>query len=151
MLIRLIWVGRTRDPAAAGWIEEYRRRIVRHCPLEITVVRDAPGKGRSRTARESKALAGKLGGRGLVVVLDEGGKEMTSVEFARFLDKAIASGSAVSFLLGGPEGLDHELVALAGARISLSRLTLTHEMVRVVLMEQIYRAFSILKGAPYPR
>ena len=150
-MIRLIWVGRTRDSAAAGWIEEYRRRISRYCPIEITVIRDAPGKGRSRPAREFQALAAKLSGRGLVAVLDERGKEMTSPEFARFLERAIDSGSGVSFLMGGPEGLDPKLVALARARISLSRLTLTHEMARVVLMEQIYRAFSILRGTPYHR
>src|SRR5437773_2206624 len=104
MLIRLIWVGRTRDPAAAGWIEEYRRRISRHCPIEIAEVRDAPGKGRSRAAREWHALAAKLEGRGTAVLLDEGGKEMTSAEFSRFLDRTMTSSPTVSFLMGGPEG-----------------------------------------------
>ena len=151
MLIRLVWVGRTRDRAAAGWIEEYRKRIGRFCPIEVVEIKDAPGKGASRALRETRALYEKAAGRSLIVALDEQGREMTSREFARFLDRGLTSRPVVSFLLGGPEGLGQELLEAAGARVSLSRLTLTHEMARVLLLEQIYRAFSILKGTPYHR
>ena len=151
MLIRLVWVGRTRNRAAAAWIEEYRRRIARSCPVEIIEIKDAAGKGQDRAKRESQALLRKLTGRGLVVILDEGGKELTSRELAGFLEKTLARRSEVNFVLGGPEGLGSGLLAAAGARLSLSRLTLTHEMARIVLVEQIYRAFGILRGTPYHR
>ena len=151
MLIRLVWVGRTRDAAAAGWIEEYRKRIGRFCPVEIEEIRDAAGKGRDRAARESRQLLSRLSARGLIIALDERGKEMTSAEFARFLDNSMSAHPEVTFVLGGAEGLGAGLLEAAGARLSLSRLTFTHELARVLLLEQIYRALTILKGTPYHR
>lgn len=151
MLIRILWVGRTREPAAATWIEGYRKRIARYCRLELLEVKDAPGKAGSRAARESRALLEKARGKGLVVALDAAGKEMTSPELARFLEDTLRRRSEVSFVLGGSEGLGPEILASATTRLSLSRLTLTHEMARVLLLEQIYRAFTILEGSPYHR
>jgi 23S rRNA (pseudouridine1915-N3)-methyltransferase len=151
MLIRLVWVGRTRDAAAAGWVEEYRKRIGHVCPVEIVEIKDAAGKGAARAARESRDLAKALSGKGLVVALEETGREMTSREFSSFLGKAMEERGEISFLLGGAEGLDTELLDIAHDRLALSRMTLTHEMARVILMEQIYRGFSILKGTPYHR
>jgi 23S rRNA (pseudouridine1915-N3)-methyltransferase len=151
VLIRFVWVGRTRDAAAAGWIEEYRRRIGRFCPVEIEEIRDAAGKGRDRAARESRELASRLSGRGLLIALDERGRELTSEEFAGFLERSLGSHPELTFILGGSEGLEGDLVASAGVRLSLSRLTFTHELARVLLLEQVYRAFTILKGTPYHR
>ena len=150
-MIRVVWVGKTRLRTAAEWIEEYRRRISRFCPIEIVEVMDALGRGRSRASRESRALLGKIPDRGLVVALDETGDSMTSREFAKFVGRSLTSRSEMTFVMGGPEGTSRELIDAAGARLALSRLTLTHEMARVVLFEQIYRAFSILKGTPYHR
>ena len=151
MLIRLVWVGRTRDAAAAAWVEEYRKRIGRYGPVEIIEIKDAAGKGAARAARESRDLAKAISGKGLVVALDETGRGLSSQEFASFLGKTTEERGEISFLLGGSEGLDPELLALARERLALSRMTFTHEMARVILMEQIYRAFSILKGTPYHR
>lgn len=151
MLIRVVWVGRTRAGPAAEWIEEYLRRISRFCPIEITEVKDASGRGRGRAARETKSLLDRLPSRGLIVALDEAGKQMTSPELARFLERSLATRPELAFVLGGPEGLGAGLLGAAGATLSLSRLTLTHEMARVVLLEQLYRAFTILKGSPYHR
>ena len=151
MLIRILWVGKTRDRAAANWIEEYRRRIARFCPIEIVEVRDAAGKGSGRAAREGKTLAARIERRGLTVALDESGKEMTSAELARWLGKTLESRGQITFLLGGPEGLEGGVAAAAGLTLSLSRMTFTHEMARVLLLEQLYRALSILQGTPYHR
>jgi 23S rRNA (pseudouridine1915-N3)-methyltransferase len=149
--IRILWVGKTRDRAAAEWIEEYRRRIARICPIEIVEVKDAAGKGSARAAREGKTLASKIERRGLTVALDESGEEMTSAELARWLGKTLEGRGEITFLLGGPEGLGSGLAESAGLTLSLSRLTFTHEMARVLLLEQLYRAFSILEGTPYHR
>jgi 23S rRNA (pseudouridine1915-N3)-methyltransferase len=149
MLIRLVWVGRTRSGPAAEWIEEYRARISRYARIEIAEVKDAPGKGRSRAVRESREIVEKTEARGLKVALDPSGQAMTSEEFSRFVEKSLASHAEITFILGGPEGILPELAACAHKRLSLSRMTLTHEMARVFLLEQIYRAFTILKGTPY--
>jgi len=151
MLIRVLWVGKTRDRAAADWIEEYRRRLCRACPVEIVEVRDAAGKGSARAAREGKALASRIERGGLTVALDEAGQEMTSAEMARWLGRTLESRGTITFLLGGPEGLGEGVAASADLTLSLSRLTFTHEMARVLLLEQLYRAFSILEGTPYHR
>jgi 23S rRNA (pseudouridine1915-N3)-methyltransferase len=151
MLIRVVWVGKTRDRAAAEWIEDYRRRLARFCPLEIVEVKDAAGKGSARAAREGKALAAKIEARGLTVALDESGKAMTSAELARWLGRTLESRGEITFLLGGPDGLGEGTAEAASMTLSLSRLTFTHEMARVLLLEQLYRAFSILQGAPYHR
>ena len=151
MLIRLVWVGRTRARPAAEWVEEYRRRIERYCPLEIVEVPDAAGRGRGRVDREARSLLEKIPPRGLVVTLVETGETMTSPKFARFLERSLAARSEVTFILGGPEGIGQRIGVAAEKALSLSPLTLTHEMARVVLLEQLYRAFTILRGHPYHR
>lgn len=151
MRLRIVWVGKTRDPRAAGWIEEYRERIARSCPIVIEEIRDAEGKGPERAARERSDLRARIGSRALVIALDEGGRMMSSREFAQLLGKTLAERSEVAFLIGGAEGLGEELIAEAGLRMSLSPMTLPHEMARVVLLEQIFRAFAIARGSPYHR
>jgi 23S rRNA (pseudouridine1915-N3)-methyltransferase len=177
MKVRLIWVGRTRDAASAGWIEEYRKRIARFCPIDIVEVRDAPGRWAGRASREERDIASRIDRRGLVVRLDERGREVSSLEFAALVREALENRGEVTFLLGGPEGWDGSVPGagspgtaparpgrpkagrsdarkepLAGSLLlSLSRLTLPHEMARVVLLEQLYRAFTIMKGLPYHR
>jgi 23S rRNA (pseudouridine1915-N3)-methyltransferase len=140
-----------RRGAATGWIEEYRRRIARFCPIEIVEVRDAAGKGSARASREGKTLAAKIERRGLTVALDESGREMSSAELARWLGKTLEGRGEITFLLGGPDGLGSGVAASAGLTLSLSRLTFTHEMARVLLLEQLYRALTILEGTPYHR
>lgn len=151
MLIRVVWVGRTRERSAAGWIDLYKARIERHCRLEILEVKDAAGQGAGRAARESRMLLERITGKGPMIALDSAGKEMTSTELATFLGETLARRSEVSFVLGGPEGLGSGILDAATMRLSLSRLTLTHEMARVLLLEQIYRSFTILEGGPYHR
>jgi 23S rRNA (pseudouridine1915-N3)-methyltransferase len=151
VLIRLVWVGKTRDREAAALIEDYRRRLARFCPIEVVEVRDAAGKGPARAAREGKTLVSKIERRGLTVALDETGREMTSPELARWLGKTLESRGEVTFLLGGPDGIPLQVAASADVTLSLSRLTFTHEMARVLLLEQLYRAFGILEGTPYHR
>ena len=151
MLIRLVWVGRTRDPGLAAWVETYRTRIAPHCPIEIVETKDAAGKGAARASREGRGLARELSGRGLVVALDETGRTMNSARFASWLGKALETRREVTFLLGGSEGLDPAVRAAAEETLSLSPLTFTHELARVLLLEQIVRAFSVLKGTPYHR
>lgn len=151
MLIRLVWVGRTRAEPLALLVEDYRKRIARFCPIDIVSVKDAAGEGKARSAREARELRGKIEGRGLVLALDPGGDAMNSPEFARFLEKSLSARPEISFVLGGPDGIGSEVLEIVEKRISLSRLTFSHEMARVILLEQIYRAFGIMRGTPYHR
>jgi len=154
MRLSLLWVGRTKDRRVAGLLEEYAERLRRYCRLEIIEIRDVArgdGGGPARRMEEEgrrilKALRpGELG-----IALDEAGKEMSSTGFAAFLGRALeGSPAGVKFILGGPYGLSEEVKSAAGHLCSLSRMTLTHEMARLVAMDQIYRAFTILRGEGY--
>jgi 23S rRNA (pseudouridine1915-N3)-methyltransferase len=86
----------------------------------------------------------------MVVTLGEGGKEYDSLEFARWLEHSMVEGrQEIDFVIGGDQGIAPALMEVAWTRISLSRMTFTHQMVRLILLEQLYRAFSIIKGEPY--
>jgi 23S rRNA (pseudouridine1915-N3)-methyltransferase len=100
---------------------------------------------------EAEALLARVGARDHVVALDERGKAYTSVELARRLAAWMEGGRDVALLVGGPDGLAEAVLARAGERLSLSRLTLAHRLARLVLVEQLYRAFTILRGEPYHR
>jgi 23S rRNA (pseudouridine1915-N3)-methyltransferase len=154
MRIRLVFVGGGARGEAGRLLEDYVRRIRRRCRIEVVAPRAATGRavrGASRAEREGRAALAAAGEKSTVVALDAGGARMTSEEFARWLGKALAAGSTVSFVVGGAEGLSAEICRRADRRLSLSTLTLPHELAQVLLCEQIYRAFSILEGAPYHR
>jgi 23S rRNA (pseudouridine1915-N3)-methyltransferase len=98
---------------------------------------------------EAQALLAKLGPRDRVVALDERGDQVTSVELAERLLRWLASGQDVALLLGGSDGLAPAVLALAQEKLALSRLTLMHRLARLVLAEQLYRAFTLVRGEPY--
>lgn len=145
--IRLIWVGRTKDSFIREGIDRYLDLTRPHARIEVIELREAAGS-------ESAAVRKKEGERILgtttgFVLLDEAGEEMTSVEFASFIGSLHESPSRRDLVIGGAFGVSDEVKKAAWKRISLSRMTFTHQMVRLVLMEQIFRAFSILKGRNY--
>jgi 23S rRNA (pseudouridine1915-N3)-methyltransferase len=140
MKIRLLMLGRTRQAAPRALLEQYLERLRPYCAIEWDELR--PGRlGRLRVAPAS-----------LWVLLDPAGREFTSAEFARWLAGLRDRGTReLVFFLGDASGYPPELRGKAKAAISLSRLTLPHELARVVLAEQLYRAFTILAGHPYPK
>jgi len=152
--LSIICMGRTRERFIQDGIEKYLRYLKLYAPAELKVLReekvedlrDAPRIRKLEAAKIAKALSPNA----YVVALDERGREFTSHEFAAFLDKALEKGTReMSFVLGGAMGLDESVTGKAGAVLALSRWTLTHEMARLVLLEQIYRAFTIIKGKTY--
>jgi 23S rRNA (pseudouridine1915-N3)-methyltransferase len=154
MKIRLVFVGRTGQGEADRLTADYLRRIRRVCPVVLTEIKPATGRamrGASRAERESRAALGAIGEREAVVVLDRSGRMMSSEEFARWLERLLATRAAVAFVVGGAEGLTEEVRRRADHLISLSKLTLPHGLARTVLAEQIYRALSIAGGSPYHR
>ncbi len=156
MRIRLIWVGRTKNEHARSLVSDYLQRLGRFARCEVTELREsASGDERGVVEEESKRIAGALGGRagGVTVLLDvEGQRQWSSPELAAQVERWQVEGKReVTFVIGGHLGVAAELKAKADVRWSLSRLTLTHEMARVVLVEQLYRAYTIMHGLPYQK
>jgi 23S rRNA (pseudouridine1915-N3)-methyltransferase len=152
--LSIICMGRTRERFIQEGIDKYLRYLKPYAPAELKVLReekvedlrDAPRVRKLEAAKIGKALAPGAP----VVALDERGREFTSHEFAAFMDKALEKGTReMSFVLGGAMGLDESVIANADTVLALSRWTLTHEMARMVLLEQLYRAFTIIKGKTY--
>jgi len=136
-------LGKTRREEARALVEDYIGRIRRYTEVEITELRD----GAPAALRKLKIEPGAT-----IVLLDAAGKQLTSQQFAQWLGDLRDRGMReLVFLCGDAEGFSEELQASARQKISLSTLTMPHEFARVVLAEQIYRAFAILAGHPYPK
>ncbi len=154
MKITLLCVGKTRERFIQAGIEKYLRYLRPYATVVVREVReervddlkDAP---RIRM-REAEKIGDALPAGGYTIALDERGKEYTSHEFASFLNDALENGvREMVFIIGGSLGLDPSVTGTARVTLALSRWTLTHEMARVVLLEQLYRAFTIIKGKTY--
>ncbi|MBP3228857.1 MAG: 23S rRNA (pseudouridine(1915)-N(3))-methyltransferase RlmH [Bacteroidaceae bacterium] len=149
----LLCVGKTDDKRLAALIDEYAARLAHYVPFSIDIVPDVRTAGRAATAvreAEGQALLRRIEAGDRVVLLDEGGDEFTSRQFARFLEKRLAAGGKrLVFVVGGATGFSDEVRRRADGTLSLSRLTMTHQMVRLFFAEQLYRAFTILRGEPY--
>ncbi len=143
MKIRLVMLGKTRRPEICALVEDYVGRIRRYADVEISEIRD----GSPATPKKLK-----IDPAAIVVLLDAAGKQFTSESFARWLGDLRDRGAReLCFCCGAAEGFPPELSSGKALRISLSTLTMPHEFARVVLAEQIYRAFAILAGHPYPK
>jgi 23S rRNA (pseudouridine1915-N3)-methyltransferase len=146
--LRIIWVGKTAKGFAADAVQHYRNRIAPFAGLECVEVRAAAHSGRDTAQavkREAAAILRLLGAGDHIALLHERGREFSSPEFAAW----IAARQSLTMIIGGAYGVDRTIAARAEQRISLSRLTLPHQLVRVVLLEQIYRAMTILHGHGY--
>lgn len=143
MKIKVAWIGKTKEAAISTLAEEYLSRILRFCPVEGIALRDQAD------------LLSKFGGtknpsKVNLALMDSRGKEFSSEQFARFLgDYQDRNPLPLIFAIGGADGFSPETRSAAQHLISLGKMTLPHELARIVLLEQIYRAFTILKGHPY--
>ncbi|MBP1753532.1 MAG: hypothetical protein H6Q57_2368 [Geobacteraceae bacterium] len=151
MKIRVLWVGKTQQDWVRCGIEEYASRIRRYAPLELLEAKEEKGSAAEMMReRECGRLKKFLPKQGKVVLLDEKGDDMTSRELASFIGKSRDSGtSELVFAIGGAYGFSDCFRREADRIISLSPMTFTHQMVRIFLLEQIYRGFTILNGEPY--
>jgi 23S rRNA (pseudouridine1915-N3)-methyltransferase len=146
----LIAVGKLR-PACRDAADEYLRRLSRYAPVSEREIKEA---GRAATPElrrktESARLAEALPAKGTVIVLDQAGLAWSSETLARNLEQWRVAAAPVSLVIGGAYGLDPDLVGRASVRWSLGPLTLPHELARVIVLEQWYRAWTILRGEPY--
>lgn len=136
MKVRLITVGKVKAPFAES-DAHYRKLLGRHQPVEVVEVRDELN------------IEGRLPERAHVVALDRGGKTMSSRAWANWLEERRIDARDVCFLIGGPRGLPPQVLDLTAERVSLGPQTMAHQLARVVLLEQLFRATKILAGEPY--
>lgn len=154
MKIGLIAVGSMREAPLKELVDRFAARIPHYMPFEQIVIPDAPaGKNATsemRKTRESEAILAKISPADCVVLLDERGSQMSSRDFASFIArKANTVSRNLIFVIGGPYGFSRALYDRADSLLGLSKMTFTHEMARVLCVEQIYRAMTILRGEPY--
>jgi 23S rRNA (pseudouridine1915-N3)-methyltransferase len=151
--IRVVAVGRDRSGLYAPAVEEYAKRLGRYARFEIVEVPEARRHAGTPRAREEEgeALLARIRRGERVVALDERGEAPGSAAFAERVGRWLAGGRDVALVVGGADGLSGAVLERAEERLALSRLTLAHRLARLVLLEQLYRAFTILRGEPYHR
>ena len=155
MKFRLLWPRSTADAELGEVIDRYLNRIKHFFPIEVVEI--APGKGGQSAkdvaiirARDSAALLAAIPQKGYVAVLDERGQPFDSLKFAKWLERlTVDQPHGVTFVMGGDVGLDDSVRQRADKVLSLSAMTLPHQLARVVLVEQIYRACTLMRNIPY--
>lgn len=154
MKITLIVVGKTDKKYILEGFSEYEKRLSHYCKFEVKVIPDIKNS-KSMTPnvqmqKEGELILGAIRSSSEMILLDERGIEYSSIDFAKFIEKkGVAGQSELAFVIGGPYGFSPEVKAKATSTISLSKLTFSHQIVRLIFMEQLYRAMTIIKGEPY--
>ena len=152
MRLVLAVVGKARNPALGDAIRDYEKRAARYWPLDVHEVREERAGGINRDQvkeREAMRLSERIPPRAQTIACEVGGKSLSSEQFADFLRSAREADRDVAFLIGGAFGLAPNVAASSSMRLSLAPWTLPHEIARLVLVEQIYRAGTIVRGEPY--
>jgi len=154
MTIKLLAIGKTDDTSLLDLIEIYKRRLQFYTKFEFEIIPDLKRQKNldefQQKQKEGELIFSKISTSDRVIVLDENGKQYSSEDFASFLQKNLNSGiKQLVFVIGGPYGFSEDIYNRADAKISLSKMTFSHQMVRLFFTEQLYRAFTILKNEPY--
>jgi|SRR5690554_708751 len=154
MKISLICIGKTDDSYLIEGIDSFQKRLKFYINFKMIVIPDIKNSKNlskeQQKAKEAEQILKNIANGDCVILLDERGKEYRSVEFANFLSKKMLSSTQhLVFIIGGPYGFDTSINERSDGKISFSKMTFSHQMVRLFFSEQLYRAFSILKGEPY--
>lgn len=154
MRLCLLLLGKTTDSFVKEGILSYQKRIEHYVPFEIKVLSDIKNTRNMPMAeqmkKEGELLLNSFKEDDEIILLDEKGKERNSIDFAKYLnEKMLYSNKRMVFVVGGPYGFSKEVYQKAHGKISLSAMTFSHQLVRVVFLEQLYRAMTIIKGEPY--
>lgn len=149
----LLLVGKNQNKNFQAGISDYSERITHYMPFEIKVIPELKNtrnlNEEQQKVREGELILKELQSSDTVVLMDEHGKELRSVELARWLQGKQAISRRLVFVIGGPYGFSPEVYARANEQLSLSKMTFSHQMVRLIMVEQLYRACTIIKGEPY--
>ena len=154
MKITLLIVGKTEDAYLKEGIDKYLKRLKHYTKIEVAEITELKNTKaltqEQQKAKEAELILKKITALDYVILLDEKGIEVSSSQFAAYIDKkAIGSVANLVFIVGGPYGFDQTVYQRANDKLSLSRMTFSHQMVRLFFVEQLYRAFTIIKGEPY--
>lgn len=154
MKITLLLIGKTEDAYLREGISKYLNRLRHYARIDFVEIPELKNTKaltqEQQKAKEAELILKKLLPIDQVILLDENGVQLTSQQFADYLDKkAISSVNNLVFIVGGPYGFDQSVYQRANDKISLSRMTFSHQMVRLFFAEQLYRAYTIIKGEPY--
>ncbi|MEY8870307.1 MULTISPECIES: 23S rRNA (pseudouridine(1915)-N(3))-methyltransferase RlmH [Flavobacteriaceae] len=154
MTIKLLAIGKTDSKALQSLIDEYTKRLGFYIKFELEIIPDIKNsKNLSETQqkqKEGELILNKLNPTDVLILLDEKGKQLDSVAFANYLQKHMNSGiKQLVFVIGGPYGFSEEVYSKAAGKLSLSKMTFSHQMVRLFMVEQLYRGFTILRNEPY--
>lgn len=149
--MRVLWVGKTQEEWVRRGIDEYAGRIRRYTPLELAEAKEEKGAAaEAMREREGERLVKLLPRNARLILLDERGEQLSSPDLAGFIAANRDGGvQELAFAIGGAYGFSDSFRAMAYRTIALSRMTFTHQMVRIFLLEQIYRGFTIINGEPY--
>ncbi|WP_424000512.1 23S rRNA (pseudouridine(1915)-N(3))-methyltransferase RlmH [Maribacter sp. IgM3_T14_3] len=154
MTIKLLAIGKTDSSQLQELIDVYQKRLQHYVNFDIELIPDLKKTKNlsedQQKDKEGELILKRLAPTDVLILFDEKGKQYTSIEFSSFLQKKMNSGiKQLVFLIGGPYGFSNEIYAKASGKISLSKMTFSHQMVRLFITEQIYRGYTILKNEPY--
>ena len=154
MTIKLLAIGKTDNKQLQVLIEDYTKRLGHYIKFELEIIPDLKKVKHLSEAqqkqKEGKLILSKLSNSDVLILLDEKGKQFDSIAFSSYLQKHMNSGiKRLVFVIGGPYGFSEEVYKKANGKISLSKMTFSHQMVRLFVVEQLYRGFTILRNEPY--
>ena len=155
MKLRFVWIGKTKRAPVKELVGEYLERVGRYAQTEVTELRDRDdvgGDARKIIDKEGEDILSRTASDSFLVALDERGREMDSIKLAEFIEQHRVTGTKqITFVIGGHSGLSDAVRKRADLTLALSRMTLTHEFARALLLEQVYRAFTIIHDLPYQK
>jgi 23S rRNA (pseudouridine1915-N3)-methyltransferase len=154
MKIKLLCIGKTDSDYISKGLKEYENRLKHYISFESVYIPDLKNSKNlsenQQKEKEGELIKNQIKETDFIVLLDERGRDFTSIEFSKFIEKQMVSGSkGLIFVIGGPYGFSKDMYERANAKISLSKMTFSHQMVRLIFTEQLYRAMTIIKGEPY--
>ncbi len=154
MVIKLLAIGKTDNKELKALIEEYQKRLSHYIKFHLEIIPDIKNvknlSEKQQKQKEGELILRKLSSTDVLILLDENGKQLDSVMFSNYLQKHMNSGiKQLVFVIGGPYGFSEDVYKKAKGKLSLSKMTFSHQMVRLFVIEQLYRGFTILKNEPY--
>jgi 23S rRNA (pseudouridine1915-N3)-methyltransferase len=154
MKIKLLAIGKTDHKQLMQLISEYQKRLTHYVRFELEIIADIKNAKNlsqlQQKEKEGQLILSKIQTSDQLLLLDDKGKHFTSIEFSQFLQKKMNTGlKQLVFVIGGPYGFSEEVYKKASGKISLSKMTFSHQMIRLFFIEQLYRGFTILKNEPY--
>lgn len=154
MTIKLLAIGKTDNKNLQSLIDDYQKRLGHYIRFEFEIIPDLKKTKNlsedQQKQKEGELILKKLSSTDVLVLLDENGKQLDSVSFSQYLQKHMNSGiKQLVFVIGGPYGFSQDIYQKANGKLSLSKMTFSHQMIRLFIIEQLYRGFTILKNEPY--